>query len=212
MKYNSELQATDLSFSFGERKIWSHLNFSLTPGNALYITGESGSGKTTLLQCAGSLIPPTSGKIYCDGVDISRLQGKSQRIFLRNSVSFVFQNSNLVPSWSLQKNLELGGPSTQKNTQETHRILKEFGLNPQLISQPAYNLSGGEQQRTALVRAALRQTPLLIFDEPTAALDDTNALLVSDFIENHLSLGGIALVATHDSRLLKRAEHLLRLS
>lgn len=103
MKYNSELQATDLSFSFGERKIWSNLNFSLIPGKALYITGESGSGKTTLLQCAGSLIPPTSGKIYCDGVDISRLQGKSQRIFLRNSVSFVFQNSNLVPSWSLQK-------------------------------------------------------------------------------------------------------------
>lgn len=211
MKYTSSLKISNLSYSFKNRELWSNLNFSLEPGSSIFITGESGSGKTTLLQCLGSIEKPTSGSISFDRIYIEKIKGRERRDFLRNSVSFVFQNSGLVPSWSLRKNLELGGFRTHKNKDVTEKVLMNFSLSPHLLDQPSYSLSGGEQQRTALARAALRQTPLIILDEPTAALDDSNTTLVSNFIANHNAQGGIAVIATHDSRLLSKDSKILHL-
>lgn len=196
---------SNLSYSFKERILWSDLNFSMNSGDSIFITGPSGSGKTTLLQCLGALEKPSSGSILFGNLRIDKLKKKERRSFLKNSVSFVFQNSGLVPSWSVKKNIELGNHQRTKNSDAVEDNLRYFCLDPQLLNQPAYTLSGGEQQRVALVRASLRQTPLLILDEPTAALDDTNAMIVSNFIDTHTALGGIAIIATHDPRLLNES-------
>ncbi|MFW0108051.1 ABC transporter ATP-binding protein [Rothia sp. P7181] len=206
------LTVQDLSFSFPGRTLWNDLSFTARSQEYVVITGESGSGKTTLLQCLGSLEKPTSGRIFYNDVEVSALKGKEQRSFLRNHVSFVFQNSGLVPSWNVRKNLEFGGFKVEEHQEQVYRACERFGLNTQLLDTPAYQLSGGEQQRIGIIRAAVRETPLILLDEPTAALDDYHAQCVLDFLQEHCRNGGIAIVVTHDYRVIEQTNSRVHLT
>ncbi len=196
------------------RTLWKDLSFHVHPGELLVIRGQSGSGKTTLLHCIGSLAKCTAGGISVCGKDVSTLRGARHRRFLRHDVGFVFQNAGLVPAWSVRRNIELAGvtlgPKRSLSAAAAHAF-DDFALATELIDVPAYRLSGGEQQRVALIRLALRKPRVLLLDEPSSALDDANTNRLLTFIDRHLDTGGVGVVATHDSRVIERAHRELHL-
>lgn len=200
------------SYEFPGRVLWHDVTFSVASGQVLALRGQSGSGKTTLLQCVGSLERPTSGEITVAGARVGHLRGRQHRRFLRESVGFVFQNAGLVASWSVRKNLEISGARLSERrdgsalSSAAVDVFDQFALSPSLISTPVLRLSGGEQQRIALVRLALRRPTVLLLDEPSSALDDANTDRLLTFIDRHCRAGGSAVIATHDMRVIERAD------
>ncbi|WP_237233081.1 ABC transporter ATP-binding protein [Rothia nasisuis] len=211
MKAKNSLTLSELRYSFPQRTLWENLSIKAESGHFIAIRGHSGSGKTTLLQCIGSLERPSAGTIDFNGINPSTLKGKAKRDFLRNTVSLAFQNSGLVASWSVRKNLDLAGYKVNQDQPRAEATFNRFNLDYSFLDKPVYQLSGGEQQRVSLIRLALRNTPLVLLDEPTAALDDDNAQRVLNFIQDHCNQGGIAVVATHDARLLGYAHDSINL-
>jgi len=206
------ISARDLKFSYPKRTIWQDLTFDIAPGSLTALLGESGSGKTTLLQCLGSLEKTTGGTLEVYEHNMQTLRGAQLRNFRRTSVGFVFQNSGLVASWSVRNNIELGGYKVKDNPARAQEVFEFFGLPFAFLETPAYQLSGGEQQRVGLIRLALRNPPLILLDEPTASLDDANAQRVIEFMKHHCNNGGIAVTATHDSRVIEHVDQKIRLA
>lgn len=203
--------ARGLAFEYPGRTLWQDLSFTVSPGSYTVVVGESGSGKTTLLQSLGSLERPSTGALHVLGQEPAKLRGSAKRDFLRNKVGFSFQNAGVVASWTVKKNLEVGGYQLRDDPEWAREIFQRFSLPFEFINTPVYRLSGGEQQRVGIIRLALRRPPLLLMDEPTAALDDKNAQRVTDFLTEHCKAGGIAVVATHDARVTKHADLTLQL-
>lgn len=201
-----------LAYEFPGRTLWQNLDIDVHDGELVALRGESGSGKTTLLQCIGALDRPTAGEIAVGDVRVALLRGKTKRLFLRNTVGFAFQNSGLVASWSVRKNLEIagakvGGTKARSLSPRAEAVFEHFRFSPDAIDTPAFRLSGGEQQRVSLMRLALQRPDLLILDEPSSALDDDNTDRLLSFIDQHVSVGGSAMVATHDARIIAHTDH-----
>ncbi|WP_149360152.1 ABC transporter ATP-binding protein [Lolliginicoccus suaedae] len=205
------VSATSLAYSFPGRTIWQDLAFTIDDGTFATLVGESGSGKTTLLQCLGSLERPTSGTLTVGGQEPAALRGAALRRFRRSMVGFAFQNAGLVPGWSVRKNIEVGEFRIARDPDRAREVFARFNLAYEFLGTPVYQLSGGEQQRVGIIRLALQSPYLLLMDEPTAALDDHNAGKVVDFITRHCAGGGIAVVATHDPRLIDASQQVIRL-
>lgn len=205
------IHGDNLSFEYPNRTVWQHLSFRIAPGSLTALLGESGSGKTTLLQCLGSLERPTSGSLNVLGHSINTMRGAALRHFRRTHVGFVFQNSGLVASWSVRKNIEVGGYRVKSDRERAQEVFDHFRLPLEFLDIPAHRLSGGEQQRVALIRLALRRPPVMLLDEPTSALDDENSRNVCTVLRNHCEAGGIAVVATHDPRIIQHVDHKIEL-
>jgi putative ABC transport system ATP-binding protein len=194
------LQGVDLRFSAG----------SLT-----VVHGRSGSGKTTLLNLLGGLDRPTSGRVWVDGAEISSL-GENDLVGLRrDKIGFVFQSFGLVPILSAAENVEvplrLHNTEPDKRTERVAELLNMVGLAGRAKHRP-YELSGGEQQRVAIVRALANQPKLLIADEPTGQLDSANARTIMEVIRALVRSEGVsAIVATHDPLLLDIADAVVEL-
>lgn len=212
---SADVAVYDLSYEFPGRVLWSGLSFNLSASQVMALCGQSGSGKTTLLQCIGSLERPTSGEINIGGVSVNNLKGKHQRLFLRRCVGFLFQNSGIVASWSVRKNLEISGVSVRsqgsKIAPEAIEAFDHFALSPKLMDTAAYRLSGGEQQRVAMMRLALQKPEVLLLDEPSSALDDENTERLMEFIGEHCRNGGAAIIATHDARIIEKTDKIISL-
>lgn len=207
-----DLSVRQIAYEFPGRVLWSGIDFDVRAGELVVLRGQSGSGKTTLLQCVGALDRPATGDITVAGTSVTGLHGKAKREFLRHTVGFSFQNSGLVASWSVRKNLEIGGAkvSGEKGRAMSNRaraIFEHFHFSPEAVDTPAFRLSGGEQQRVSIMRLALRRPDLLLLDEPSSALDDENTERLLSFIGEHRHAGGSALVATHDARVIACADH-----
>lgn len=201
------IRARDITRAYPRGSLWNRLSFESPRGSFTALVGESGSGKTTLLQCVGSLDKPTEGNLQVLGIEPAGLKGSALRRFRRQVVGFLFQNSGLVASWSVQKNVEIGGSRVKCDENRTIKTFDRFGVPVSFLDKPAHDLSGGEQQRVGLIRLALRNPPVMLLDEPTAALDDDNTAKVVEFLTEHCAGGGIAMVATHDERVLRHATH-----
>lgn len=206
MKIGNSLIVTDLGFRYPQKTLWENINFTASAGSFIALRGHSGSGKTTLLQCLGGLETPTEGSIKVNGLNPTTLKGHQKQNFLRTQVSFAFQNSGLVASWTVRQNLDIAGYSVAQHEAEVRTVFERFSLPYSHLDRPVFQLSGGEQQRVGLIRLALRKTPLVLLDEPTAALDDANTTRVIDFVTHHCTHGGIAVIATHDPRLVEHAD------
>ncbi len=182
-------------------------SISLIIGRGEFVTllGASGSGKTTLLDLFGTLDSPTSGRILIEGTDVSTLND-SQLSKLRNEkIGFVFQSYNLVPYLSALENMILplivGNRNDPKNLDFAKRLLGEVGLGDKMQKKPT-ELSGGEQQRVAIVRALVNRPSILLADEPTGNLDSKTSVEVLGLLariskENNTTI----LMATHDPDL-----------
>ena len=194
--------------------ILREIDLSVTAGDAVAVVGASGSGKSTLLAILAGLDTPTVGTVEVDGADLFGLD-EDQRAELRgNSVGFVFQSFQLLPSLTALENvmlpLELRKDAAAEATAK--EILERVGLKDRLSHYPKH-LSGGEQQRVALARAFSVRPKLLFADEPTGSLDAEAGSGVIDLVfELNRSMGTTLIMVTHDEHLALRCGRIVRLA
>lgn len=154
------------------------VNFSVEQGEYVAIMGESGSGKSTLLNILAALDKPTEGKVFLKEKDLSKVKEKEMAAFRRNNLGFVFQDFNLLDTFSLKDNiflpLVLSGTSYREMERRLLPLADELGIKNLLEKYP-YEVSGGQKQRAAVARAVITQPQLLLADEPTGALDSKAA-------------------------------------
>ena len=202
--------SVDLTYRSGSTEVRALQGVSLTlePGAFVALVGPSGSGKTSLLHCLGGLVSPTAGEVRWDGRRLSGLELPS-RIGARGAAfAFVFQGGNLMPTFTAAENVAFAAlVSGRRHEVSSLALLGGVGLEAKAQALPD-ELSGGEQQRVAMVRALAQHARVLLADEPTGQLDTANAKVVLDLIDNvraeHPEL--IVVLATHDIAVAERAQ------
>lgn len=188
----------------------SGVSLEVYKGEFVALTGASGSGKSTLLQLLGGLDKPTSGSITIDGTNISKLSDRKLSTFRGKTIGFIFQFFYLQPFLRLARNIEVPGMFAGLRRKErqarVRRLTEVVGLGDRLNHFPA-ELSGGQIQRAAIIRALLNQPKILLADEPTGNLDSANSKAIIDlFFEVRRQFGTTIVVATHDSEIAARAD------
>jgi osmoprotectant transport system ATP-binding protein len=196
------LEIRNLSYAIGGRPILRDVSLSVAEGETVVLLGRSGSGKTTLLKAVNGLVRPTSGEI--------RFEGKSSDewdpIRLRRRMGYVIQDAGLFPHWTVAANVglvpRLENWAEDRVTQKVETLLAGVGLNPgEFGSRYPRQLSGGQKQRVGIARALAADPPLLLLDEPFAALDPiTRFDLQRQFLELRSAVRKAALFVTHDVR------------
>lgn len=178
---------------------------TLEEGEFIVVLGPSGAGKSTLLNLLGGLDSPTSGKIYVRGRDISELKGDELAEYRAETVGFVFQFYNLVPTLTVRENVALV-KEIVKDIIPPEQVLEEVGLADHMDNFPA-ELSGGEQQRVSIARAIAKNPDILLCDEPTGALDSETGVMVLklllDMARNH---GKTIVIVTHNQNIARMAD------
>src|SRR5246500_4900570 len=191
------------------------LNLDVAAGSLVILLGPSGCGKTTLLSCLGGILRPKSGAIKVGGVNVTTLDGRALAKYRRDDVGIVFQAFNLVPSLTALENvmvpLRAGGMSRAASRQRAEELLARVNLAERMKHRPG-DLSGGQQQRVAVARAIALEPPLILADEPTAHLDFIQVEEVLRLIRSLAEGERVVVVATHDSRILPMADHVIELA
>ena len=190
----------------------SNINFSVEPGEFVAIMGESGSGKSTMLNILAALDTPTSGEVFLDGVNFSNIKEKERAAFRRNNLGFVFQDFNLLDTFTLEDNILLPLVLSQTQYDEMQKrlqpIAKSLGIDSLLKKYP-YEVSGGQKQRAAVARALITNPKLLLADEPTGALDSKASVKLLDQFEEINRKGQTILMVTHSVKAASHASRLL---
>ena len=184
-----------------ERVIFHNLTVNIQHGELVAILGKSGSGKSTLLNLVSGIDIPTTGKILIDDVDITRCTEQERTLFRRRHIGVIFQFFNLIPTLTVGENillpLELNGSLDEPQTQNANSLLEEVGLKDRVHSFPD-RLSGGEQQRVAIIRALVHKPLVLLADEPTGNLDTDTGRQVLDLLERLVRQHNMTLIlVTH---------------
>jgi putative ABC transport system ATP-binding protein len=215
MKSIVELRAVSKRYGAGETAVQAleGADLQVFPGEVVLIQGPSGSGKTTLLSILGLLLRPTAGQVWVGGRDASALDERALPALRAATFGFVFQGFNLFPALTALENvavptrLKHGARGTED---EASRLLEAVGLGHRLHAMPD-QLSGGQKQRVAIARALGGNPPVILGDEPTAALDSKTALGVMELLRGLARQRGRAVVVvTHDSRLDRFADRVVR--
>jgi len=209
-------KASDLSKTYGEGdtevRALRGVSFSLARGELAVILGPSGSGKTSLLNQVGALEQPTSGVLEAAGVDLGSMDERQRTEYRLNSVGFVFQFFNLVPTLTARENVALIAEMTgDRGSERTETVMDEVGLADRMDHFPA-QLSGGEQQRVSIARGLVKDPPLLLCDEPTGTLDVETGVRILGLLRRVTSNGDRSvLIVTHNSVIADMADRVLRL-
>jgi putative ABC transport system ATP-binding protein len=172
------------------------ISFRLERGDFLSVVGPSGSGKSTLLNIIGGLIRPDSGKVLCEGADIYAKTGKQIAEYRKDKIGFVFQQFHLMPYLTLYQNILLACHKPAHSA-KIDDLLNRCSLTNLLNKYPS-ELSVGEKQRAAFVRAIIAEPALLLADEPTGNLDPSNSQIVMSLIAEFNRGGGTVIVVSHD--------------
>ena len=188
------------------------VNFTVEEGEFVAIMGESGSGKTTLLNILAGLDKPTSGQVFLNMRDIVSLNEKEISAFRRDHLGFVFQDFNLLDTFSLQDNiflpLVLAGKKYDEMKQRIDPIAHRLGIW-ELLQKFPYEVSGGQKQRAAIARAIITRPELILADEPTGALDSRSAGQILDIFADLNRSGQTILMVTHSLQAACRAGRVL---
>ena len=183
--------------------------FEVEKGELVVIVGPSGAGKTTLLNILGGMDSLSTGKVYLDGEEISALNRKQLTDYRRHDVGFVFQFYNLIGNLTALENVELANQIC-KNPLDAAKVLQDVGLGGRVRNFPS-QLSGGEQQRVAIVRALAKNPKLLLCDEPTGALDyQTGKAILQLLQDTGRRTGMTVIIITHNSALTAMADRVIR--
>jgi putative ABC transport system ATP-binding protein len=213
------IRARGLSKSYGEGanefRALSDVNLDIHPGQLTLLMGPSGSGKTTLLSILGCILRASGGRLELLGEEMSTLPEKELPRIRREAIGFVFQGFNLFPALSAAENvalaLDVRGVRGAKAKQVAEELLTEVGLKERMHGFPP-DLSGGQKQRVAIARALAGNPPILLADEPTAALDSTSGRSVIELLQRLAHEHGRAVVmVTHDPRVLAYGDRILHL-
>jgi putative ABC transport system ATP-binding protein len=191
------------------------VNLSIENGEFTALVGPSGSGKTTLLQLLGLLDKPTSGQVYINGKDVTRLNRNQRADLRKGTIGFIFQFFALIPTLTAYENVEmpllLNGTKSAERKARVNEMLEAVGLSDRAHHRPD-QLSGGQQQRVAVARALSIRPSVVLADEPTANLDTENGRQVMDIMAKLNKETGVTFVfATHDPRVIKYASRVVTL-
>ena len=191
------------------------VDLTIMPGEIVALLGPSGTGKSTMLQAVGLLEGGFGGRIEIAGADATDLPSSERTALRRNHLGFVYQFHHLLPDFSAEENVMLpqlvAGVARPRALERARELLASLGLDHRLTHRPS-QLSGGEQQRVAVARALANKPHLVLADEPTGNLDEvTSDKVLAQFLELVRGQGSAALVATHNERLAKRMDRVVRI-
>lgn len=212
------LKVENLTKTYGSGENLVHavddVSFSVEKGEFVAIVGASGSGKSTLLHLIGGVDRPTSGKIFVDGNDISKMNDDKLAVFRRRQVGIVYQFYNLIPILTVEENItlpcDLDGRGVDRERLEM--ILDSFGLRARRKHLPN-QLSGGQQQRTSIARALINNPSLVLADEPTGNLDSKSSDEVMSMLKMYnQSYGQTVIMITHNLDIAKQADRIITIS
>lgn len=199
----------------GDGFVLDNVNLRVSPGDYVVIVGRSGSGKSTLLNLLGGLDRPTCGEVLVDGRSLGQLSERELAALRRRQIGFVFQAFNLIPTLTVEENLlvplQLNGIARRAAAERVRRLLDaaEMGM---LCARFPEELSGGEQQRVAILRAIVHEPAVVIADEPTGNLDLATARQTLELLEAFAGTDGRSLVmATHSQEVMGRARQILEI-
>ena len=213
------IQINNLSkhFENGNSKITvlKNVNLKIETGKVVAIVGPSGSGKSTFLHLMSLLDTPSKGKIIISGKSISELNEDEKNKMVRENISIIFQNNNLLSDFTAIENVALPLIIRETNyktsIKKAEKFLKKVNLGHRLNHFPS-DLSGGEQQRVAIARALIAETKIILADEPTGNLDNKNSNDIFSYFLKLREKNKIILIATHNRELAKKADYTLTIS
>jgi len=210
-----KLNKVNLKYQTGKNniRVLKDINLTTKKKETISIVGESGSGKTSLIMLIGGLEKATSGKIFFQNHEITKLEEDKVSEIRRKNIGIVFQSFYLIPNYTAVENVALTLELNKfKNSEKEAKILLDrFGLNHRFNNLPS-QLSGGEQQRVAIARAIAMKPELILADEPTGNLDTENSLMISDILFNYVKEEGSSLImVTHDPKLAKKAKRKIKI-
>lgn len=209
------LRAERIGRSRGPRRLWEDVEIALDMGQSIAITGPSGCGKSTLVRCLGLLERVDAGVLEILGETVTSVSSRRRNQLYRSTIGHLFQNASLEDNSTVRQNVDvafIGSRSTRTARRARRReALAQVGLAVPERTR-AHSLSGGERQRLALARLLIRRSPLVLADEPTAALDVGTGADVLDRLSELRDGGSAIVVATHDPAVVRWADDVLELS
>ena len=198
-----------------ELQILNGIDLKVYEGEFVAIVGESGSGKSTLMNIIGALDRPTEGTYFLNGEDISKMNDQKLSRIRNKEIGFVFQNFNLIPRTSAQKNVELpmmyAGKGRKERSKRAMELLEIVGMSERSDHNPN-ELSGGQKQRVAIARAMANDPSIILADEPTGALDTKTGRIVMDIFHKLHKSGKTIILITHSPELAKETERIVTIS
>lgn len=201
-----------LTKTFGDRTVFSDLNLNFDAGKVYALIGNSGCGKTTLLNMVAKLEPYDRGSIQYKGKDLRKIKPTN---YFRNELGYLFQNFGLIDNKTVSENLDLGlighKLDKQKKRETKEEVLDRVGLSYIQLDQKVYELSGGEAQRVALAKIILKDPPLILADELTAALDPETSQEIMDLLLTLKNKERLIIIATHNPTIWKQADQVVSL-
>lgn len=201
-----------LTKTFGNRTVFSDLNLNFDAGKVYALIGNSGCGKTTLLNMVAKLEPYDQGSIQYKGKDLRKIKPTN---YFRNELGYLFQNFGLIDNKTVSENLDLGlighKLDKQKKRETKEEVLDRVGLSYIQLDQKVYELSGGEAQRVALAKIILKDPPLILADELTAALDPESSQEIMDLLLTLKNKERLIIIATHNPTIWKQADQVVSL-
>jgi putative ABC transport system ATP-binding protein len=212
-----DVRALEKSFGDGPNRIHvlKQVSLQARTGEIMMLVGPSGCGKTTLLSAIAGTLKVESGTINVFGSPLEKMSSGALTRFRAENIGFIFQQFNLIPTLTVAENVSvpllIQGLSSRVAIKRARDILEKVGLGDRWKERPN-KLSGGQQQRVAIARALIHEPPLVICDEPTAALDAHNGEIVLDlFREVARSANRAVIIVTHDNRILSYADRIARM-
>ena len=210
-----KLKKINLKYQTGKEviKVLQNINFETKAKETISIVGESGSGKTSLIMLIAGLEKVTSGKIFFQDQEITKLNEDEVSEIRRKHIGIIFQSFYLIPNYTAVENVALTlelNKFTNPN-ERAKELLDRFGLKHRLNNLPS-QLSGGEQQRVAIARAIAMKPELILADEPTGNLDSDNSAMIADILFKYVKEEGYSLImVTHDLKLANRAKRKIKI-
>lgn len=213
------IKAIDISKRYNvggtEVRALDGVSLDIFSGEYVAVTGVSGSGKSTLMNILGCLDTPSSGSYLLDGNDVSELPDRELSRIRSRKIGFVFQSFNLIPSLTALENVELPlmyrGVSQSERRRLAQQALDAVGMTSRAAHRPC-EMSGGQQQRTAIARAIAADPSVILADEPCGNLDSRNSHEVMDILSQLNRSGKTIVIITHDEQAAKRAQRLVRIA
>ena len=205
------IELRNINKGFDDRIVLENLNYNFYEGNSYALIGASGAGKTTLLNIIGKLEEADSGDIIVNDINLNNIKEKD---YFKNYLSYLFQNFGLIENKSIQENLMLAfvGEKIGKleKQQKMNEALKRVPLDVKL-NRKIYTLSGGEAQRVALAKTILKDSPIILADEPTASVDQKNSEEIIELILSLKKENKIIIIATHSPDIYNQVDHILEI-
>ncbi|MFI9001677.1 ABC transporter ATP-binding protein [Streptomyces sp. NPDC053541] len=204
------LRAEGVDLYYGEHRAVSGVDFTLRRGEVAAVMGSSGSGKSSLLYCLAGVLAPAGGRVVFEGVDLAGLEDEELSALRRERFGFVFQYGELLPELTVEENaalpLRLAGQRKAPAHAAAGEVLGRLGMTG-LLQRRTSQLSGGQSQRVAVARALVHRPAVVFADEPTGALDSTNATAVLDeFLRLARDQDTAVVIVTHDEGVAARAD------